>query len=212
MIYANAKSDAPARRYEGKTPSPFATLAAAAALLLGAGASFADVDTENYSWIPYTSYGYVGANIGRSDYRSDRCAPGYSCDDSDLGYRIYTGGQFSRAIGVELGYVNIGSFDRNGGHKRGQGANVSLLGNLPLGFANLYAKVGGIYGWTKTSAYAPGLARGSERDFNWSYGAGLQVEVAPRWAVRADWDHYRLQFADGRDNVGLYSVGTIYKF
>jgi opacity protein-like surface antigen len=182
-------------------------------VVFGASYGFADVDTQNYSWIPYTDYGYVGANIGRSDYKSGSCAPHYSCDDSDLGYKIYTGGQISRIIGIEVGYVNIGDFDRNGGHKRGQGADVHLVGNIPLGkSANIYAKAGGVYGWTSTSASAPGEDTGHEREFNWSYGAGLQFELAKQWALRADWDQYRMKFADRRDNIALYSLGAIYKF
>lgn len=166
-----------------------------------------------YSFIPYTSYGYVGANIGRSDFKSDSCEFGFKCDDSDVGGKIFTGGKFNNFLGAELGYVNLGSFDRNGGDKKAQGVDFHLLGNVPLGqVANLYVKAGGIYAWTKTTATAPFADTGSEREFNWTYGAGVQFDVNPQWAVRADWDQYRLKFADGRDNVALYSVGALYKF
>ncbi|HEY3698603.1 MAG TPA: outer membrane beta-barrel protein [Spongiibacteraceae bacterium] len=185
-----------------------------AAMLLGIGGVYADARTsDSYSWIPYTNYGYVGANVGRSDFKNGGCEATFSCDDTDVGYKIYTGGQISRVFGVELGYVNIGKFNRNGGDKKAQGADIHLVGNLPLGDKfNVYAKAGGIYGWTSTTANAPDVDTGHEREFNWSYGAGLQFELAQQWALRADWDQYRLKFADGRDNVALYSVGAIYKF
>ena len=166
-----------------------------------------------YSFIPYTAYGYVGGNVGRSDYKGNHCQPGYQCDDSDIGGKLYAGGKINKFLGVELGYVNLGKFDRNGGDKRAQGADLHLLGSVPLADAfNAYIKAGGIYGWTKTTAATPAVVTGSEEEFNWSYGAGLQYDVNPAWAVRADWDQYRLKYTDRRDNVGLYSVGAVYKY
>lgn len=166
-----------------------------------------------YSFIPYTAYGYVGGNLGRSDYKGNHCEPGFSCDDSDIGGKLYVGGKINKALGIELGYINLGKFDRNGGEKKAQGADVHLLGNVPLtDVFNVYLKAGGVYGWTHTTAATPAVATGSEKEFNWSYGAGLQYDVNPAWAVRADWDQYRLKYTDRRDNVGLYSVGAIYKY
>src|SRR4030081_3777929 len=105
------------------------------------------------SWIPYTSYGYVGAEMGRSEFNLGRCAPGFACDDKDTGYKVYTGGKFSRLLGVEAGYVYLGQGQANGGNEKAQGINVSLVANLPIGdMFNIYAKGGGIYGWTHTSA------------------------------------------------------------
>ena len=166
-----------------------------------------------YSFIPYTAYGYVGANLGRSDYKGTHCETGYKCDDSDVGGKIYAGGKFNKFLGMELGYINLGKFDRNGGDKKAQGADVHLLGNVPLSNdLNAYVKAGGIYSWTQTTAATPAVMTGSEQEFNWSYGAGLQYDVNPAWAVRADWDQYRVKYSDRRDNVGLYSVGAVYKY
>ncbi len=164
------------------------------------------------SWIPYTSYGYVGVGVGHSNFDIN-CAPGFSCDDTETGLKIFTGGKFSRMFGVEAAYVYLGKAEANGGKNKAQGVNVSLVGNLPIGdMFNIYAKVGGIYGWTDTSASAPGVATGDRHGLNASYGAGVQVDLNRNWAVQGDWDHYRFDYADRNDDVQLYSVNLIYKF
>jgi len=165
------------------------------------------------SWIPLTSYGYVGANIGESHIDLGTCAPGLACDNQGTGYKVYTGGKFSRILGVELGYVNLGDADRSGGQLKAQGVNLSVVGNVPIGEQfNIYAKVGGIYGWTKSSATAPGWASGEEEGLNWSYGAGVQFDFNRHWAIVGDYDHYRFDYVDRRDDANLYSVGVVFKF
>lgn len=164
------------------------------------------------SWIPYTSYGYVGVGIGQSNYAIN-CAPGFSCDDTDTGYKIFTGGKFSRFFGVEAAYVYLGRGEANGGGSKAQGINVSLVGTLPIGdMFSVYAKGGGIYGWTDSSASAPGVGTGDRHGFNASYGAGVQVDLTRNWAVQGDWDHYRFDYADRNDDAQLYSVNLVYKF
>lgn len=166
-----------------------------------------------HSWIPYTSYGYVGAGVGRSELEVS-CAPGFACDDKDIGYKIYTGGKFSRLLGVEAGYVYLGHGEANGGNEKAQGINVSLVANLPIGdMFNVYAKGGGIYGWTNTSASpASGVSTGKDHGLNWSYGVGVQFDINKNWAVAGDWDHYRFDFANRTDDAAMYSVNAIFKF
>jgi opacity protein-like surface antigen len=165
------------------------------------------------SFIPLTSHGYVGANVGVSEYDLGGCAPGFDCDDTDIGFKVYTGGKFHRMFGVEVAYINLGQADRSGGHLSAEAVNLSLVGNLPVGERfNVYAKVGGLYGWTETSATAPGVSSGEEDDFNWSYGAGVQFDLNRNWALVADWDHYRLDYVDRNDDIQLWSAGVVYKF
>lgn len=164
------------------------------------------------SWIPMTSYGYVGASVGRSFYDLN-CASGFSCDDEDIGGKIFTGGKFNRMFGVEVAYVHLGQADANGGTTKVQLANLSLVGNVPLGDRfNIYGKVGGFYGWTDIDATAPGTPSGEENDLGLSYGAGVQFDINRNWAVTGDWDHYRVDYVDRSDDVELLSIGLMYKF
>jgi OOP family OmpA-OmpF porin len=167
-----------------------------------------------HSWIPHTSYGYIGVGAGRSEFDLGRCAPGFDCDDKDTGYKIYTGGKFSRLLGVEAGYVNLGKGHANGGDEKAQGINVSLVVNLPIGdMFNIYAKGGGIYGWTHTGASpAAAASTGKDHGLNPSYGAGVQFDINKNWAIAGDWDHYRFDYAHGTDDATLYSFNVIFKY
>lgn len=166
------------------------------------------------SYIPYTSYGYIGFGAGRSEYDLGSCSPAFSCEDQDIGYKLYTGGKFSRVFGVEAGLVYLGEGEANGGDYRATGVNLSLIGNIPIGDVfNIYAKVGGIYGWTHTSSSpAAAVSTGNDHGFNLSYGAGVQLDLTPNWAIAGDWDHYRFEFEDGSDDAELYSLNVLYKF
>lgn len=177
------------------------------------GSSGSAKETSRSSWIPGTTYGYAGASVGRTNYDFGGCVALVTCDDVATGFKLYTGGRFSRYVGVEVGYVNLGNADRNGGEIKAQGANLSLVGNIPLGDSfNIFGKVGGIYSWTKTSTFIPGVPSGKEDGLGLSYGAGMQYDINRTFAVRADWDRYRLKYVAQREEADLYSVGVVLKF
>lgn len=202
----------------------FVTLIGAAAMTAASALAGAQ-DTDTYgrwsdnpserphSWIPMTSYGYVGLSLGQATYDLN-CSPGFACnDDSDIAGKLYTGGKINRMFGVELAYVNLGKAEANGGSVEAQLANLSLVGNIPLGERfNVYGKVGGFYGFTDVDAAAPGAPAGEENDFGLSYGLGVQFDINRNWAITGDWDHYRVDFVDRSDDVQLLSVGVLYKF
>lgn len=172
----------------------------------------ADSDSD-YSWIPYTRKGYWGINVGRPSYDDALCTPGFSCEDPSLGGKIYVGGQFNDWLGVEIGYVNLGSMERNGGNTKAQGINMGLVGTLPLNNSfSMFAKVGTTYSWTDVSADVGG--EGKEEGFGLSYGAGLAFNLSPRTQLLAEWGRHEIQFADQKDgeDVDLYSVGVKFRF
>lgn len=165
------------------------------------------------SWIPYTSYGYIGLNLGTSDYKLP-CAGGFECDNPNVAGKFYTGGLFSRVLGLELGYINTGNADRNGGEASAQGVNVSLVGNLPITDRfNVFAKGGTTYAWTEvTAATGTGVRTGDTNGFGLSYGAGLGFDVTRDIQVVGEWDRNRFKFVSGREDVDMYTVGVKFKF
>ena len=59
-----------------------------------------------------TAGGYVGASFGQGsvDFCSDARAIGAtSCDDSDTGFKLFGGYDFTDNLGVELSYNNLGT-------------------------------------------------------------------------------------------------------
>lgn len=165
---------------------------------------------SSQSWIPGTSYGYVGGNLGTTHWQTP-CT--FNCDSADVAGKLYTGGLFSNVFGLELGYINMGEAERMNGKWRAQGANVSLVGNIPAGPLNLFAKVGATYGWTRSSA-APGanVATGNNDGVGLSYGAGVGVDITKNVQALAEWDRHEFRFVAGREPVHMYSLGIKYKF
>lgn len=169
----------------------------------------------DYSLLPYTRRGYVGLNLGQSDYSELSCgAGGFSCDDKDVGGTVYTGGMFNDWLGVELGYLHMGKVDRSGGRAEAQGLNVSLVGRLPLQQFNLFAKGGTTYGRTKVSANALALVpTGKDSGWGASYGAGVGLDVTPTTSVVLEWARHDFHFAgNGKQEVDLTSLGVKYRF
>jgi opacity protein-like surface antigen len=168
--------------------------------------------SNDYRW-PYQKefWGYFGATAGRSDF-SD-CPVGLACDDRDTAFKVYGGGKIKDIFGFELGYVDLGKGEFTGGDMRARGVNASLLLNAPLGTtAGVHAKLGTTYGWTRVNSSVPGAATGKERDFGLSYGLGATLNLARNWQLRADWDRYRFEFADGDRDLDMYTVGVQYRF
>jgi OmpA-OmpF porin, OOP family len=162
------------------------------------------------SWLPYTSYGYVGGALGRVDYDQDDCL--LFCDDRATGLKLFTGGQINNYLGLELSYVHFGEADPGNVDLKAQGLNLSVLGHLPISNQfKVFGKLGTIYAFTRTRAPA-GRPSGHHDGFGWSFGAGLQYDINRNWAVRGDWDRYRLKFAGQRNYSDFYSVGAVYKF
>lgn len=170
---------------------------------------------SDYSLLPYTRRGYVGLNLGQSDYSDLSCgAGGFSCDDKDVAGTVYTGGMFNDWLGVELGYLHMGRVDRAGGRTEAQGLNVSLVGRLPLQQFNVFAKGGTTYGRTKVSADALSLVpAGKDSGWGASYGAGVGLDVTPTTSVVLEWARHDFHFEGvGKQEVDLTSLGVKYRF
>ena len=167
---------------------------------------------ERRSWLPFTSNGYVGISGGQVTYDLN-CVPGFSCDDTGTGLKLYTGGKLWNVIGLELSYLEFGKVDNAGGSTRARGIDLSLLGNLPLGeHFSLFGKVGSTYGQTRTSTSAPGASSGKKRGFGLSYGGGVNYDFSSNWGVRAEWERHRLDFVGSHKDVDFISVGVNYRF
>jgi OmpA-OmpF porin, OOP family len=153
---------------------------------------------------------YWGFNLGAPRY--DRsCAPGFACEDPDVGGKIYIGSHFNRWLGAEVGYVNFGKGDSNGGNVEAQGANLSLVGTLPLGDAfRVFGKVGTTYSWTKVDGTVG--PTGKDDGFGLSYGAGLGFDLNPRTQMVFEWDRHELNYVNGESDVDMYSVGLKFRF
>lgn len=170
---------------------------------------------SDYSLLPYTKRGYVGLNLGKSDYGGLSCGVGgFTCDDGDVAGTVYTGGMFNDWLGLELGYLHMGRAERAGGRTEAQGLNVSLLARLPLQQFSVFAKGGTTYGRTKVTADPLALVpTGKDSGWGASYGAGVGLDVTPAASVVLEWARHDFHFAGtGKQDVSLTSLGLKYRF
>lgn len=190
-----------------------ATVLAVAALTAVAGAQ-AQSNSSNYS-LYAPGAGYVGLNVGQSNYSLGNGFGPFSSDKHDTVYNIYTGSFFNENFGAELGYTNFGRISRAGGNTKAEGINLSLVGRAPISPSfNLLGKLGTTYGRTDVSAFpGSGVTSGKETGFGVSYGLGAEYVFNPQLSAVLQYDEHRLKFAgEGSDRVNATTVGLRYRF
>jgi opacity protein-like surface antigen len=191
-----------------------AAIIAVAALTAVAGAQAQSNTGTNYS-LYAPGAGYVGLNLGSSNYSLGNGFGPFASDDNDTVYNVYTGTFFNPNFGLELGYTNFGKIDRAGGTTKAQGINLSVVGRMPISPSfNLLGKLGTTYGRTDVSANpGSGVATGKENSFGVSYGLGAEYVFNPQLSAVLQYDEHRLKFAGGdRDRVNATTVGLRYRF
>ena len=161
-------------------------------------------NTDTTSSASFMSPGstYIGLSAGVADLR--RPIPGLENygGSGQNAYSLSFGSYFNRNFGVELGYTDFGSIDRNGGRTKVDGINLSLIGRAPLGESfNLLGKVGTTYSRTDvTASPASGVTSGSERGFDWSYGIGGEWAFNPQWSAVLAYDEAYVKYPGAGTN------------
>ena len=188
------------------------TVFAVAALTAVAGAQAQN--NSNYS-LYGPGAGYVGLNVGQSNYSLGNGFNLFSSDSHDTAYNVYTGTFFNQNFGAELGYTNFGKVDRAGGSTKAEGINLSLVGRAPVSPSfNLLGKIGTTYGRTDVStSVGSGVVSGKETGFGVSYGLGAEYVFNPQLSAVLQYDEHRLRFAgEGRDRISATTLGLRYRF
>jgi opacity protein-like surface antigen len=157
-------------------------------------------------------WGHAGFSFGQSKL-DIRCPSGFSCDDKDQFWKLYAGGRFNNAIGLEVGVMNFGKFAAGGGETDGWGADAALVAGIPIGAnSSIFGKLGLVYARMETSGIAPGFETGKERGFGARWGVGAQVGLTKQWALRADFDRYRVPLPGDHEDVEALTLGVQYTF
>lgn len=186
----------------------------ATSLLLVAAAPALAQPTSDDTWrMPYERgfWGHAGLSFGQS--KLDDCPAAVSCDDKDQFWKAYAGGRFNNAIGLELGVLNFGKFAVGGGEIDGWGADAAVVAGIPIGSnSSIFGKLGVVYARTEVSSAAVGLSSGKERGFGGRWGVGAQLGLTPQWAVRADFDRYRIPLPGDHNDVEALTLGVQYTF
>lgn len=164
---------------------------------------------------------YGGLSVGKGKVNISAAEVGLSSgnlDDSDTTFGARVGYDFSRHIGVEAAYYDLGKYQFSGllgpfpasGEAKVKSYNVSLVGTLPFGDRDQFAAYGKIgYARTRTNANASvaGFSgSGSDYDSEAVYGLGLRYMVDRQWGLFGEWS--RLQDSQ----IEQWMVGATLRF
>jgi len=187
----------------------------------GTAAAQSTTSTTTDSWrMPYQSgfWGHAGASIGRGELDARCIGVGLGCDQKDdRVFRVFAGGRFNNAVGLEVGGINIGDYDRGGGRTDGWGIDLALVAGFPIGAnSSIFGKLGTLYSRTDVSGspagIAAGLRTGEESGWGARWGIGGQIGLSPQWALRLDWDRYQVQLPGSKEDLDTIMLGAQYNF
>lgn len=179
---------------------------------------------------------YAGASIGRSTIQaSDNVdifgsARKFKLNGDDTGFKLFGGYMFLPVLGIEVGYVDFGQPDDNTGFSvpttpqldvngdlkvDANGYTASLLGKLPIGPVNVFAKAG-ILSWKAhakvnvtatdgtTTASNSFSDNADGNDFTYGVGAGVSFGSLE---VRAEYEKYDIGDVD---DLYMLSLGLVW--
>jgi hypothetical protein len=168
-----------------------AAAAVAATLSLGAAQASADAD----------HWGYAGASIGNAKVKLAEA----QFSEWDTAWKVYGSYMFNENIGVEATYLDMGS--PSDGPIRVTdltGFATQVVGVLPLGSFDLFAKVGYIY---YDAEFRSGSSTPTRNGFELAAGFGARYNVG-KFGIRAEAEAFDVDFAD----LYVLSVGAQYRF
>jgi OOP family OmpA-OmpF porin len=164
---------------------------------------------------------YVGISAGQSEpLQYDACDTRPTCKKKGSAYRFYGGWQFSRNLGVEVGYSDLGKASSSSPTFtetiKVRATELTLVGWIHGSErASLYGKVGGYYAQTTADSAGGGVSqRLRESNGGPTFGAGLQYFMTSSLALRGEGQRY-MKVGGGKigdSDYTTYTVGVLWKF
>ena len=129
-----------------------------------------------------SAQGYAGAVAGLTKLNSD-CPVGWSCDDSDTGFKLYGGYEVAPQISVEVGYVDFGKSEITRVGQRGtlKATAFTIGGAFRAKFHEDWtgvARLGLAAMKVKREENSPIFVGGNRSESNAKLYAGLGIEYA----------------------------------
>jgi len=154
---------------------------------------------------------YIGGSVGAAGVTFDDTVKGFDADydASSTGYKLIAGWRFLDWLAVEGNYVDLGSGDDTVAGEKVEtdvsGATLSVVGFVPIGPVDLFARVGAIDWDADVSAEGIDLSEGGT---DLTYGIGAQFRV---WSlgIRAEYEVFDIEDAD---TVDMISLGVTWTF
>ena len=180
----------------------------AAGLALGAMQAHAD-DKSGF---------YIGAGAGNATLQ-DRIGNGeghVNFDSNDTSFKVLAGYMFIEYLGFELAYLDLGTptdkFNSVGVKAKAENTSAwtgELVGQLPLGPVDLFAKAGFVsYSADVKAKFIEGgtFGKDNKNGEEAAFGGGVAFNVGP-FAIRGEYEHF-----DIADGVHLWTLSGIWHF
>jgi len=168
---------------------------------------------------------FVGGSIGQSTTEAQEnnifdSGENIEFDEDDTGYKLFGGYMFNDYLGVELGYVDFGQPEDKFSFDGGEGivdvkvdAEVSaftanLLGQIPLGPVDIFAKVGlasydAEIGVKATDGIITESGNLDDDGEELMYGVGARLNIG-NFGIRAEYEMYDV---GDLDDLSMISLG-----
>jgi OOP family OmpA-OmpF porin len=162
---------------------------------------------------------YLGGSVGGSKFHDqcDGAAGAISCDDKDTAWKAFVGYQFTKYIGAEVGYVDLGKAEASapGIVASFKARGVELVGVASYPFNeqfSVFAKAGALFSKTKLNTNVGINASDNNTDF--TFGLGARYNLTRNFGVRAEWQRYQnVGGGDaGSDDIDFYGISLLYSF
>ena len=152
---------------------------------------------------------YLGVGVGQSNVEID-LGGGNDFDGDDVGFKAIAGIRPLDWLGFEANYVNFGTADDDKYSFESEGYAFSgfVVGFLPLGPVDAFAKVGG-FQWNQ-ELKAPGLTSEDVDGTDLAYGVGVQFRLLSL-GIRAEYELFDVKDDFYKDTT-LVSLGVTYTF
>lgn len=181
---------------------------AAVAVMLSSGAAMAEgLDMSKLS---------VRAQLNTNDNRTDYVGQGFfagGVSESKTSGGVFVGYQYTKNLGVEVGYTNLGSVQDMGGDRAkisSYAIPVRAIYTHEVGNGiDLNAKLGVAY--FKSKYEEPGFSD-TASSTRLTYGLGASYQVAKNVAVTVDYDRYDYKKDGDNQKVDQFGVGVRYSF
>lgn len=158
-------------------------------------------------------------------------APSLSKDNSDIGYKLFVEFDFTKHIGLDIGYYVLGAQSwRVAGTYLGQptsdkltykttGLGLSLLGRLPLtDHFNFFGRAGA-FSWHADAHEFSNDGRAWEYNNTGTsamFGAGAEFKFMKAFGLRAEWERFAVgkngTGNSGKATIDLISLSALFKF
>jgi hypothetical protein len=173
-----------------------------AALSLAAGTALGQVD-ENDNREGF----YVGAGLGEfsSSVDGPPAIGEIELDSDDTSMKFFGGWRLNRFFAVQLDYIDFGESSGAAGlldiRNDTSGLAPNIIGTLPIGFFELFAKVGMMwYDVDLDIENDPSLSDSGEDPI---YGAGVGLTLVERLNLRLEYEIVDVEHLDDADAVWL---------